>query len=87
MILFNRRLQEVSKKKVDDFQKKHMAKPDGMCLLSKVEKGLCKLLEIVLIVGKRGRTAPVLSPEMTKKLTMLLEKREQAGVAADNEYM
>ena len=89
MIIFNRRRQgEVSKMKVDDFKKKHMAKPDGMCILSKVEQGLCKMLEVVEIVGKRGRTVPMLlTPEMTKKMTVLLENREHAGVATDNEYM
>ncbi|XP_033638570.1 uncharacterized protein LOC117299220 [Asterias rubens] len=89
LIIFNRRRQgEVSKMKVDDFMKKHKAKPDGMCLLSKVEQGLCQMLEVVEIVGKRGRTVPVLlTPEMTEKMTVLLEKREHAGVVADNDYM
>ena len=88
-IMFNRRRQgEVSKMKVADFHKKHMVKPDGMCILSKLEQSLCKMFEVVEIVGKRGRTVPLLSsPEMTKKMSLLIEKRNSAGVVDDNEYL
>ena len=59
-----------------------------MCPLSNVEKGLCEIMESVEIVGKRGHTVPViLTPDMTEKLTVLLQERDSVGVAADNTYL
>ncbi|XP_033646694.1 uncharacterized protein LOC117305914 [Asterias rubens] len=88
-ILFNRRRQgEVSKMKLSDYTKKHRAKPDGMCILSKLEQSLCKMFEIVEVVGKRGRTVPLLlTPEMSEQLNLLIENRHAVGVASDNNFL
>ena len=89
MILFNRRRQgEVSKMQVTEFEKRHTAKPDGMCVLSKLEMHLCKILQLVEIVGKRGSVVPViLTEKMIERVSLLLEKRAIVGVQSDNKFL
>ncbi|XP_022109705.1 uncharacterized protein LOC110989543 isoform X2 [Acanthaster planci] len=86
LIRFNRRRQgEVSKMKLEDFHKHSTAKLEGECLLSDLERQLCKMFRVVEIVGKRGRTVPVLlSNEAVAWLSALVAKRHEAGVAQDN---
>ena len=89
LIMFNRRRQgEVSKMKLDDFHKHSTAKLEGECLLSDLERQLCKMFRVVEIVGKRGRTVPVLlSNEAVAWLSALVAKRHEAGVAQDNNFL
>ena len=62
VILFNRRRQgEVSKMKLDDFLGCHHAEEgDIQESLSLLERKLCKALTRIEIIGKRGRTVPVI---------------------------
>ncbi len=89
LIMFNRRRQgEVSKMKLEDFRKHTTASVNGECLLTDLERHLCKMFRVVEIVGKRGRTVPVLlSNEAVAWLSALVAKRNEAGVAHDNTYL
>ena len=89
VILFNRRRQgEVSKMKLQDFHKRHTASTSSDYGLSKLEQQLCRLFEVVEVVGKRGRTVPViLSSDIITQMTTLTEKRGEAGVAAGNKHV
>ena len=90
LIMFNRRRQgEVSKMTVQDFHKRSTASVEqGDCVLTDIERHLCKMFRVVEIVGKRGRTVPVLlSNEAEAWLNALISTRAQAGVAPDNKYL
>ncbi|XP_071944631.1 uncharacterized protein [Antedon mediterranea] len=74
--------------KVSDFARKHKAKPDGMSILSKIEKNLCNILEMIEIIGKKGRTLPlILSQNMSEQLSLLVDKRNVVGVAPANIFL
>ena len=89
VILFNRSRQgEASKMKLQDFHKRHTASASSDYGLSKLEQQLCRLFEVVEVVGKRGRTVPViLSSDIITQMTTLTEKRGEAGVAAGNKHV
>jgi len=89
LIMFNRRRQgEVSKMTVEDFTKHNAAVVNRDCVLTDVERHLCKMFKLVEIVGKRGRTVPVLlSTEAMTWLNALVANRIQAGVSQDNAYL
>ena len=56
--------------------------------LSEFEKELCKKLKRVEIVGKKGRTVPViLTGSMEESMSLLLDKRQVVGVSSDNKFM
>ena len=56
--------------------------------LTKLERKLCKTLTRIEIVGKRGRTVPViLTNEMKKWLDLLVQCRGTAGVNTNNNYV
>ena len=91
VMLFNRRRQgEMSKMSVDDFNSRCL--PESMDYisdsLSDFEKELCRKFKRVEIVGKKGRTVPVLlTKEMEESMTLLLSSREKVGVSVENAYM
>ena len=89
LIMFNRRRQgDVSKMKLEDFHKHTAAIVSGDCLLTDLERHLCKMFNVIKLVGKRGRTVPVLlTTEMMALLNALVAKRHKAGVAQDNTYL
>lgn len=56
--------------------------------LSPLEKELSKLLTRIEIKGKRGKKVPVfLTVRMNESIDLLLQKREEAGVLAENPYL
>ncbi|XP_022095877.1 uncharacterized protein LOC110982047 isoform X2 [Acanthaster planci] len=74
--------------KLEDFHKHSTAKLEGECLSSDLERQLCKMFRVVEIVGKRGRTVPVLpSNEAVAWFNALVAKRHEAGVAQDNNFL
>ncbi|XP_071853109.1 uncharacterized protein [Apostichopus japonicus] len=91
VMLFNRRRQgEISKMSVDDYNSRCL--PESMDYiydsLSDFEKELCRTFKRVEIVGKKGRTVPVLlTKEMEESMSLLLSSRENVGVSAENPYM
>ena len=91
LILFNRRRTgEVSKMLVKDVPKVvHVQDSAIVESLSPVEKELCKVLKRVEIVGKRGRTVPVLlTGEIESWLDELGQKRSLLhGINKDNPYV
>ncbi|XP_038057200.1 uncharacterized protein LOC119728858 [Patiria miniata] len=75
--------------KLSDFDKCKKGE-EGIMMegLSGWEKELCKIVWRMEIVGKRGRTVPVLLTEDLKQSMDLLKcKREQAGVMNGNKFM
>lgn len=90
IILFNRRRQgEVSRMKRSDVKDVHQSLQDDIVRsLSPLEKKLCQVLHRIEIVGKRGRTVPILlTSTMMSWLTKLMETREEGGVNPANEYV
>jgi integrase len=89
-ILFNRRRAgEVSKMTLKDYENKQLSNKEGNLdsCLSPFEKELCKLFYRSEIVGKRGRTVPVLFSKQAKEnLDKLIEKRELIG-NPENKYL
>ena len=90
LILFNRRRQgEASKLKISDYHKKHTTRQEDVLLgLTNLEKKLCSSLEKVDIVGKRGRTVPILLTSKVKvSISILLETRDNVGICKHNPYV
>ena len=90
LIIFNRRRQgEVSKMKLEDFQKRSSAAiVNGDCVMTDLERHLCKMFKVIEIVGKRGRTVPVLlGTDVMAWLKALVANRNAAGVAQDNIFL
>ncbi|XP_041474303.1 uncharacterized protein LOC121423085 [Lytechinus variegatus] len=89
LIVFNRkRAGEVSKIKSADLQKLKKGSHGMNFGLSKLEQHLCKILWRIEIVGKRGRTVPVLTTDDMKDAVDLLNKtKENTGIWADNLYL
>eukprot|EP00057_Strongylocentrotus_purpuratus_P013398 XP_011667872.1 PREDICTED: uncharacterized protein LOC100891939 [Strongylocentrotus purpuratus] len=91
LLVFNRkRSGEVSKMRVEDLHKCRKGS-EGLTLLeglSKWEQELCKMLWRIEIVGKKGRTVPMLLTEVMKdSLDLLNHNREKAGVLDDNKFV
>ncbi|XP_064628861.1 uncharacterized protein LOC135488255 [Lineus longissimus] len=92
VILFNRRRQgEVSRMKLADFVQTHQSRQeDIMKAFSPFEQKLCKALHRIEIVGKRGRTVPVLlTADMHNwmKKVVCCETRSIVGVNQANFYI
>ena len=91
VMLFNRRRQgEISKMSLNDYESK--SSPDAedhlYDSLSDFEKELCKKLKRAEIVGKKGRTVPVLiTNDMEESMSLLVSKRKAAGVNDNNKFM
>ena len=69
IIIFNRRRAgEVSKMMLSDYDRKQLENADGNFndCLSSFEKMLCKLFYRTEIIGKKGKTVPVLFPSPVK---------------------
>ncbi|KAK9959586.1 hypothetical protein ABG768_009700, partial [Culter alburnus] len=89
IILFNRRrVGEVSKMPLKNFLQRDDSYTCEELGLSAYEKRLCKYFTRVELKGKRGRkVAVLLTPDITKALELLVEKRAQCGVLQENEYL
>ena len=91
VIVFNRRRQgEVSKVTIEDYNKKRTVddRSDSVDALSPMERSLCKLFSRVEVVGKRGRTVPILFLSWhVKAIDMLIRFRTQAGVVSTNGFV
>ena len=56
--------------------------------LTKLELSLCKMFEVIEVVGKRGRTVPVLlTNSMSEKIALLISERMVVGVSEKNCYV
>ncbi|XP_033118365.1 uncharacterized protein LOC117117976 [Anneissia japonica] len=91
LLLFNRKRQgEVSKITLEDYSqlKKGSSHVLDVQFLSKIEKELVNVLWRVEIIGKRGRTVPVLITNTMKSgLDLLLEKRGLMNIRSSNPYL
>ena len=90
IILFNRRRQgEVSKMTVADFKEQHSASEDDISrTLSTFEQKLCEVFQRIEIVGKRGRTVPVIfTNEIKKWIDLLVRTRDDVGVDKENKFL
>ena len=89
VILFNRRSQgEVSKMTGSDFENRKQNVQNCEYGISEIEKNLCKIFQVAEIIGKRGRTVPVLlTNRMVTGLTVLLERREEVRVQKKNTFL
>ncbi|PIK39052.1 hypothetical protein BSL78_24110 [Apostichopus japonicus] len=91
LMLFNRKRQgEISKLSVADYSniKKGSSHVLDAQALSKFEQDLVKVMWRVEIVGKRGRTVPVLiTEEMKKVLDELVKLRSDVGVSSSNQFV
>ena len=89
VISFNRRRQgEVSKMKVTDYKKCHKANADCLPGLNKFEQSLLNMFEVVELVGKKGRTVPVILTGLMKEaIDLLMKNRYAAGVSASNPHL
>ncbi|XP_041855503.1 uncharacterized protein LOC121649037 [Melanotaenia boesemani] len=89
IVIFNRRrVGEVSKIKLKNFLERDQSNTHEKRGLSDYEQKLCTYFERVELKGKRGRkVAVLLTPNMTKALNLLVEKREERGVPVENEYL
>lgn len=90
LILFNRRRQgEVSKMRLSDYEKKQIIfQEDINPTLSPLEQKLCRVLHRIEIIGKRGRTVPVLlTAEMCLWIDIIVQCRLYAGVNPENDFV
>ena len=59
-----------------------------MSTLSKLERYLCRLFEVVEVAGKRERMVPILLTEQMKcGINTLISLRADMGVPHDNTYV
>ena len=92
IIVFNGRRQgEVSKMTVEDYTQLKTGEStmiDGqMEHMAKWEQELVKLLWRVEVIGKRGRTVPILMTSFVKKcMDALLKHGDKAGIRISNKY-
>nr|XP_054599976.1 uncharacterized protein LOC129164327 isoform X2 [Nothobranchius furzeri] len=91
VILFNRRRGgEISKMTLNGFQERDTSPlhKDVAFGLTKFELHLCQHFSRVELRGKKGRkVAVLLSPDMVNNITLLMEKREDCGVLAENLFL
>ena len=83
MVFNKRRGSETVKMKVTDFTERvdYTQNETVLGSLSKMEKSLVKIMTLVKTLGKRGKTVPVLLPEVAKNaIETLLSSREAVGV-------
>ncbi|KAJ8049630.1 hypothetical protein HOLleu_02461 [Holothuria leucospilota] len=91
-MMFNRRRQgEISKLKMSDMKKVDLVQRDPAIMksLSCLEQQLCNQLARVEVVGKRGRSVPVLlTMEMRDWINLLMETRQEiASVHPENDFV
>lgn len=74
---------------LSDFKEKHSASENDINQsLSPFEQKLCKVLKRIELVGKRGRTVPVLLTNETHEwINLLVETRSDVGVHPTNKYI
>ncbi|KAL1272198.1 hypothetical protein QQF64_028060 [Cirrhinus molitorella] len=91
VIIFNKRREgEASRLTLDIYQKASTGaiNEDIYETLSPLEKELSKLLTRIEIRGKRGKKVPVfLTKRMKESIDLLIQRREEAGVLAENPYL
>lgn len=92
IILFNRRRSgEVSRMKLTDFAETHQSRQEDILkAFTPFEQKLCKSLHRIEIVGKRGRSVPVLlTADMNEWMRKVVcpETRHVAGVDPSNVYI
>lgn len=91
MILFNRKRQgEISKLKLNDYAslKKGESHVLDVQTLSQFEQNLVNTMWRVEVVGKRGRTVPVLITDEVKcSVDEVVRRREAAGITKNNDFV
>ncbi|XP_056310878.1 uncharacterized protein LOC130222319 [Danio aesculapii] len=91
VIIFNKRREgEASRLTLDTYKtaSSNAINEDIYSTLSPLEKELSKMLTRIEIRGKRGRKVPVfLTDRMMESINLLVERREEAGVPAENPYL
>ncbi|XP_073711124.1 uncharacterized protein [Misgurnus anguillicaudatus] len=91
VIIFNKRREgEASRLTLDVYMKASTSaiNEDIYKTLSPLEKQLSKLLTRIEIRGKRGKKVPVfLTKRMKASIDLLVQKRVEAGVPAENPYL
>jgi len=92
VVVFNkRRAGEASRIKIDDVNNsaKRIKIQEECCLsLSKNETEMISQHFVIYSAGKKGRHVPtILSNQMKKQLDLLMEKREQVGIEASNQFV
>ncbi|XP_068746319.1 uncharacterized protein [Montipora capricornis] len=93
LVMFNkRRGGEASRMLVESYVNRpdwsQVNNPEIMSTLSDFERQLSKRLDMVEIVGKRGRKVPViLTAEMTRSIDLLIKTRKAVGIQERNPYV
>ncbi|CAM4686021.1 unnamed protein product [Leuciscus chuanchicus] len=91
VIIFNKRHEgEASRLTLDTYKKAstNAINEDIYSTLSPLEKELSKILTRIEIRGKRGKKVPVfLTERMKESINLLVQRREEAGVPAENPYL
>lgn len=90
LMLFNRRRQgEASKVTLQDYTKQHTTTQEDLNhVLSPLEQKLCESLHRIEIVGKKGRTVPlIVTKEMHKWIDLLVSTRDEVGVNPLNKFL
>ncbi|RXN11628.1 hypothetical protein ROHU_010526 [Labeo rohita] len=91
VIIFNKRREgEASRLTLDTYKKAraNAINQDIYSTLSPLEKELSKILTRIKIRGKRGKKVPVfLTERMKESINLLVQRREEAGVPAENPYL
>jgi hypothetical protein len=91
LISFNRRRPgEVSRMTIADYKRRSSADltSDIQQSFGVLERNLCKVFTRIELIGKRGRTVPVLlTTNMQNAVDLLITNRERCGIKADNPYV
>ncbi len=91
VIIFNKRREgEASRLTLDTYKKAsaNAINEDIYSTLSPLEKELSKILTRIEIRGKRGKKVPVfLTERMKESINLVVQRREEAGVPAENPYL
>ncbi|XP_067032827.1 uncharacterized protein [Acropora muricata] len=93
LVMFNkRRGGEASRMLVESYVNRpdwsQVNNPEIMSTLSDFERQLSKRLDMVEIMGKRGRKVPViLTAEMTRSIDLLIKTRKAVGIQERNPYV
>ncbi|XP_031147359.1 uncharacterized protein LOC116044389 isoform X4 [Sander lucioperca] len=91
VIVFNKRREGEASRLTLEAYKKGSTNPineDIYVTLSPLEKELSKRLTRIEVRGKRGRKVPVfLTDKMRESIDLLIKRRDEAGVLAENPYL
>ena len=73
---------------ISDFNQQHSGNEEDIVnALSSVEKTLCTIFSKIEIIGKQGRTVPViLTDEIKTWLNLMVQTRTDVGVHPDNNF-